>query len=75
MNPDWMERLFTIQRPEPPEPIPAGLYHAVQERGGEINRLHLRVEPDGSGMLLANASAALRLTPVGVVETYVGSFG
>lgn len=67
MNPTLMQRLFTIQRPEPPEPISPGLYHVVQERNGAVDRLHLRVEPDGSGILLANASAALRLTPVGVV--------
>jgi radical SAM protein with 4Fe4S-binding SPASM domain len=34
---------------------------------GAFTRFHLRVEPDGRGMLLANATAAARLTPPGVV--------
>ena len=31
------------------------------------SRMHLRVEPDGSGLLLVNASAAVQLAPTGVL--------
>jgi radical SAM protein with 4Fe4S-binding SPASM domain len=34
---------------------------------GTYTRFHLRVQPDGSGMLLANATAAAHLSPSGVV--------
>lgn len=67
MTTGLMDKLFTIRRPQPPPPIPPGLYHTLREADGQITRLHLRVEPDGSGMLIANAAAAVRLSPVGVL--------
>ena len=59
--------LFSFKTPSPPEPIPSGLYHYTREANGDHTRFHLRVEPDGSGMLLANASLAARLSSSGVV--------
>ncbi len=50
-----------------PQPIAPGLYPYMREADGAITRFHLRVEPDGQGMLLANAAAAARLNPTGVV--------
>lgn len=44
----------------------AGLMHFMREHDGRPVRYHLRIEPDGSGLLLANASAAVRLSPTGV---------
>ncbi len=44
-----------------------GLTHFAREHDGRQVRYHLRVEPDGSGLLLANASAAVRLAPTGVL--------
>jgi radical SAM protein with 4Fe4S-binding SPASM domain len=38
-----------------------------ESEGGTITRLHLRVERDGSGMLIANAAAAARLTSTGTL--------
>lgn len=64
---NWLQQAFRLQRPEPPPPIPPGLYPFLKEADGAYTRLHLRVEPDGSGTLVANASAAVRLTPSGVV--------
>lgn len=60
-------RLFSLRIHRPPGPIPPGLYHYMREADGSYTRFHLRVEPDGSGMLLANATAAARLSPSGVV--------
>jgi radical SAM protein with 4Fe4S-binding SPASM domain len=60
-------RLFHLRLARPPEPIPPGLYHYMRQADGTYTRFHLRVEPDGSGMLLANATAAARLSPSGVV--------
>lgn len=70
---DLFKRLFTVSPPEPAPAAAPGLYHYMRESGeagdvaGAYTRFHLRVEPDGRGMLLANATAAARLTPPGVI--------
>jgi hypothetical protein len=56
-----MKRFF-----DPPQiqPIPAGLYHrqsAPQEQ--PPYRLHLRLHPNGSGVLVVNASTVMHLNP------------
>lgn len=56
-------RLF----PPPPASPAEGLRAWRGELGGVACRLHLRVEPDGTGLLLINASAAVRLAPTGVL--------
>lgn len=63
----WLSHPLRLQRPELPPPTPPGLYAFLREADGTHTRFHLRVEPDGSGTLIANASAAVRLTPSGVV--------
>lgn len=67
MPAQWLKNLFSIRRPESAAPIAPGLYHAMQEAGGLYTRFHLRVERDGTGMLIANAAAAAQLSPTGVV--------
>lgn len=47
--------------------IRPGLHHFARERDGRVVRYHLRVEEDGAGLLLCNASAAVRLSPSGVM--------
>ncbi len=49
-----------------PDPIPPGLYHFTRLAGDSPTRFHLRVDPDGAGLLLANAAEAAHLSPVGV---------
>jgi radical SAM protein with 4Fe4S-binding SPASM domain len=66
-TPTLWQRLLWPKLPAKPEPVAPGLYHYFEDEGGQYTRFHLRVEPDGSGMLLANATAAARLSPVGVV--------
>ena len=67
MAKDWFKRLFSF-KPLQAEPIvEPGLYHAMQEADGMYTRFHLRVERDSTGMLIANANAAARLSPSGVV--------
>lgn len=44
-----------------------GLYHFQRPRDGEYLRFHLRVDPDGSGLLLAAAAEAIRLSPAAAV--------
>ena len=53
-----------------PRPLPPGL-HAYERRdgaGGRV-RLHLRVEPDGRGILLINAAQVLHLNPTAAEYT------
>jgi len=58
---------FRVHLPERPAKVKSGVYHFRREAGGKVTRFHLRVEEDGSGMLLANASVAARLSPTGVI--------
>ncbi len=51
--------------PEPPALTP-GLYTYQRLVGDWPTKLHLRVDPDGGGLLLANAAEAADLSPVGV---------
>jgi len=67
MNTDFLKTLFLPRSRSAPEPIQPGLYHYLVENQGQYTRFHLRVEPDGAGMLLANATAAAHLSPAGVV--------
>jgi len=64
---EWLKNLFGVKRAAPPMAVAPGIYHAMQEAGGIYTRFHLRVERDGSGMLIANAAAAARLSPTGVL--------
>ena len=40
-----------------------GLFHYERQGLGESSRVHLRVDPDGSGLLLVNASRVMQLNP------------
>jgi radical SAM protein with 4Fe4S-binding SPASM domain len=62
----WLQRLFVVRPVQPFKPVASGLYHYMRQADGTYTRFHLRVELDGSGMLLANASVAARLSPTGV---------
>ena len=45
--------------------VAPGTYPYLRQADGQHTRIHLRVEEDGSGLLLANATMAARLTPSG----------
>lgn len=67
MSPDLMHRLFIPERRPAPRPIQAGLYRFDYWEGDEATRFHLRVDPDGQGVLVADASALACLSPSGVI--------
>ena len=52
---------------ETPSPVRPGIYHYRREAGGRMMRLHLRVEADGAGLLLVNASGVLHLNATAVL--------
>jgi hypothetical protein len=61
-----INRFFPILRP-----IPAGVYHRQETPEGETPyRLHLRIEPDGSGVLIVNASTVLHLNQTAAEFAY-----
>ena len=49
---------------------PPGVYHFKRQQEGEKTRLHLRIDADGKGFLLVNASRIYHLNPTAVVMAY-----
>ncbi len=67
-KPTLFQRFFTLKkRPPPPPPLATGLHPFMKSNGENHIRYHLRVEPDGSGLLVVNATTAAQLSVVGVV--------
>src|SRR5512146_2742919 len=66
-------RLSSIAGPAPQpattDPQP-GLYHYRKEAPGEQARLHLRIDPDGRGVLMVNASRVYHLNPSAATMAY-----
>lgn len=53
------------------QPIPTGLYHYLSPQDDPRNyRLHLRIEVDGSGILIINASTVLHLNQTAAEYAY-----
>ena len=48
-----------------------GLYHYKREHEGEKNRIHLRLDPDGQGLLMVNASRVFHLNPTAAYMVYM----
>ena len=63
-----MNKILTSIRKffSPVEPLPAGTYHSQSE----TTRLHLRVEKDGSGLLIINAATVLHLNQTATEYAY-----
>ena len=63
--------LKPFQSLQPVELPPPGLYHFEQRNGTEKTRLHLRLEKDGQGLSLVNASRSLHLNPTAAFMAYL----
>ena len=50
---------------------PEGLYHYLREWDGERSRVHLRIDPDGNGILLVNANRILHLNQSAAYMAYL----
>jgi len=50
---------------------PSGLYHYTRETADEKSRIHLRLDPDGSGTLIVNASSVMHLNPTAAFMAYL----
>ncbi len=49
----------------------SGLYHYVREDEFEKSRIHLRIDPDGHGALIVNASSVMHLNPTAALMAYL----
>jgi hypothetical protein len=52
------------------ENLVSGLYHFRKTDQDNDSRLHLRIDPDGSGTLVINASSILHLNPTAALIAY-----
>jgi len=52
------------------QPLPAGTHHYQSQPDEPPYRLHLRMQPDGSGMLIVNAATVLHLNPTATEYAY-----
>ena len=50
---------------------PAGLYHYLRETEQEKSRIHLRVDPDGTGTLIVNANRIMHLNPTAALMAWL----
>lgn len=63
-----LDRLFPAR---PIEPIPAGLYaRQAMLPGSQPIRLHLRIQADGAGLMIVNASCVLHLNETAAAHAY-----
>lgn len=63
-----MKRFFDFTKVQP---IPAGVYHTQSAPEQQPPyRIHLRLEPDGSGVLVVNAATVLHLNPTAAEYAY-----
>ena len=67
MSPGLLDRLFVPRFRRSPKAIRPGLYHFTDTEDDRVTRFHLRVDDDGAGLLIANATAAAWLSTSGVV--------
>jgi radical SAM protein with 4Fe4S-binding SPASM domain len=47
-----------------------GIYHFDYQENSGRSRVHLRIDPDGSGLLLVNASRVMHLNPTATIMAY-----
>lgn len=65
--PFWQKPLIRKNSPNLPT---TGIYHFEQQKDHSKNRIHLRVENDGNGLLLVNAARAYHLNPSATAMAY-----
>ncbi len=56
---------------DPPRLPDPGIYHFPREENGGRTRIHLRIDPDGSGLLIVNANRVIQLNPSAASMAYL----
>ncbi len=65
------QKVWTRYFPKPAEPLPAGTYHYQAPADAPLPyRMHLRLEKDGQGILILNASTVLHLNQTAAEYIY-----
>lgn len=49
----------------------SGLFHYRRDKDDEKTRIHLRIDPDGTGLLIANANRVIHLNPAATAMAYL----
>src|ERR1041384_5252645 len=47
------------------------IYHYVRENDEEKSRIHLRIDPDGTGVLIVNANRVMHLNPTAALMAWL----
>src|SRR5512139_3998681 len=50
---------------------PQRLYHYLKENEHEKSRIHLRIDPDGTGTLIVNANRVMHLNPTAALMAWL----
>ena len=61
---------FTTSNRHPSLPEP-GLFHYRKEEGEDKTRVHLRIDPDGRGILIINANRMIQLNPSAAMMSFL----
>lgn len=64
-------RKFLFPHMQEKEHSPARVYHYVRQDGQERTRVHLRLDSDGHGTLIVNASRIMHLNPTAALMAYL----
>lgn len=68
---DIRSRFSSLFKKKPAADLPAaGLYHFLQESEDEKSRIHLRLDPDGTGTMMINANRIYHLNPTAAIMAY-----
>src|SRR5574341_2186065 len=51
--------------------LKSGLYHYTRQSEGEKSRIHLRLDPDGTGTLIVNANRIMHLNPTAALMAHL----
>ena len=67
-----LDTFKSVLKPSSTVPGPSsGIYHYLREGQSEKSRIHLRVDPDGSGTLIVNASSVMHLNPTAALMAWM----
>jgi radical SAM protein with 4Fe4S-binding SPASM domain len=66
-----LREIFRKRRQEMSRSDAPRLYHYTRENEHERSRIHLRIDPDGTGTLIVNANRVMHLNPTAALMAYL----
>jgi radical SAM protein with 4Fe4S-binding SPASM domain len=61
----------SLNRPQEVDIPASGVFHFLRESTAEKSRIHLRLDPDGTGVLIVNANRIFHLNPTAALMAYM----